>query len=263
LPAPDARLLDHASRSLGLALAEAGALALSRFGRNPRRWRKSDGTPVSEADIAVDDLLKSRLTGEFPDFGWISEESVHFPPGGRSPTWIVDPIDGTRSFVRGVPLYGVMLALEEEGDVVVGVLHFPALAETVGAARGVGCWWNGRRALVSDETHLERALVCTTDVGLIEQRNFSRGWNRLRAHAGLVRTWGDCYGHALVATGRAEAMLDPIMSPWDAAALVPILEEAGGVLTDWHGESSWRNGSIVATNAALANDVRELLRETE
>ena len=239
----------------------AGRLTLAHFQTGVVAESKPDDSPVTAADRGAEQLIRSLITARFPTDGILGEEEGE-TRASADRRWILDPIDGTRSFVRGVPLYGVMLALEEEGDVVLGVLHFPALDETVGAARGVGCWWNGRRALVSDETRLERALVCTTDVAMIEERNFARGWNRLRSHAGLVRTWGDCYGYALVATGRAEAMLDPIMSPWDAAALVPIIEEAGGVISDWHGANSWQSGHIVSTNAALANDVRELLRES-
>lgn len=240
----------------------AGRLTLAHFQTGIVAESKPDESPVTLADRGAERLIRERITARFPTDGILGEEEGE-TRAGADRRWIIDPIDGTRSFIRGVPFFGVMLALEEEGDVVLGVLHFPALEETVSAARGAGCWWNGRRALVSDETRLERALVCATDAESIERQNYGRGWNRLRAHAGLVRTWGDCYGYALVATGRAEAMLDAVMSPWDAAALVPVIEEAGGVLTDWQGRSSWTSGSIIATNAALANDIRELLAERE
>lgn len=238
----------------------AGRLTLAHFQTGIVAESKPDASPVTLADRGAERLIRELITTRFPTDGILGEEEGETRTGADR-RWIIDPIDGTRSFIRGVPFYGVMLALEEAGDVVLGVLHFPALEETVSAARTAGCWWNGRRALVSDETRLERALLCTTDVESIERQNYGRGWNRLRAHAGLVRTWGDCYGYALVATGRAEAMLDAVMNPWDAAALVPIIEEAGGVLTDWQGRGSWTSGSIVATNAALGNDIRELLAE--
>jgi histidinol phosphatase-like enzyme (inositol monophosphatase family) len=239
---------------------QAGRLTLAHFQTGVVAESKADDTPVTVADRAAEQRLRELIATRFPGDSILGEEGGESRPGGDR-RWLIDPIDGTRSFVRGVPFYGVMLALEVAGDVVLGVLHFPALEETIGAARGVGCWWNGRRALVSDETRLERALVCATDVESIEHAGRGRGWNRLRSHVGLVRTWGDCYGYALVATGRAEAMLDAVMSPWDAAALLPIIEEAGGVLTDWDGENGWNHGSIVATNAALSNDVRTLLRD--
>lgn len=240
----------------------AGRLTLAHYQTGIAAETKPDDSPVTMADRAAEQLLRDAIATRFPNDAILGEEGGETHANGER-RWLIDPIDGTRSFIRGVPFYGVMLALEVEGDVVLGVLHFPALDETVGAARGVGCWWNGRRALVSEETRLERSLVCATDAESIERAGFTRGWNRLRSHAGLVRTWGDCYGYALVATGRAEVMLDAVMSPWDAAALAPIIEEAGGVLTDWRGASAWDRGSIVATNAALANEVRALLAELD
>lgn len=238
----------------------AGRLTLAHYQTGVAVDSKPDDSPVTVADRGAEQLLRGLIAARFPGDAILGEEGGETRAGNER-RWLIDPIDGTRSFIRGVPFFGVMLALEEAGDVVLGVLHFPALDETVGAARGCGCWWNGRRALVSDETRLERALVCATDAESIERAGHTRGWNRLRQHAGLVRTWGDCYGYALVATGRAEAMLDAVMSPWDAAALSPIIEEAGGVLTDWQGRATWDAGSTVATNAALAREVRALLAD--
>jgi histidinol-phosphatase len=162
--------------------------------------------------------------------------------------------------MRGVPLFGVLLALEVEGRAELGVMHFPALDETVYAARGAGCWWNGRRARVSAIDSLDDALVLTTDVANIARQGRADSWDRLAARAGLCRTWGDCYGYALVATGRAEAMLDAELSIWDAAALAPIIDEAGGVFSGWDGTGDHQAGDAVATNAVLGRAIRDLLR---
>lgn len=238
----------------------AGRAALAHYQTGIVAETKPDHSPVTVADRTAEQIARELIESKFPHDGIVGEEfgTVRTDAGRR---WILDPIDGTRTFVRGVPFFGSLLALEEAGEPVVGVMYFPALEETVYAARGAGCWWNGRRALVSDEISLERALVLTTDVENIEQQNYTAGWNRVRSRAGLVRTWGDCYGHALVATGRAEAMFDPIMSIWDAAALRPIIEEAGGVFTDWQGNATHTGGSVVATNAALAREIRNLLNQ--
>ena len=238
----------------------AGRVALAHYQTGITAETKPDLSPVTAADRGAEQLARELIALKFPHDGIIGEEfgAVRTEATRR---WILDPIDGTRTFVRGVPLFGALLALEEDGEPVIGVMHFPALEETVYAARGEGCWWNGRRALVSDETSLDRALILTTDVEHIEKQGFTAGWNRVRSRAGLVRTWGDCYGHALVATGRAEAMFDPIMSVWDAAALQPIIEEAGGVFTDWQGNATHNGGSAVSTNAALARDIRGFLNE--
>jgi histidinol-phosphatase len=237
----------------------AGRATLAHYQTGIAAETKADSTPVTDADRAAEHTMRRLIGTRFPADSILGEEEGETKKGADR-RWIVDPIDGTRTFVRGVPLFGVMLALEYEADVVLGVLHFPALDETVYAARGHGCWWNGRRALVSDTTFLRDALVTTTDIENIERHNRTAGWDALRTRAGLSRTWGDCYGYALVATGRAEAMLDPELAIWDAAALAPIIEEAGGVFTDWDGAPGYRVKSAVATNAALAQEIRRLLR---
>ena len=236
----------------------AGRIALAHYQTGITAETKPDASPVTAADRAAEQVARDLIETKFPGDGIIGEEfgSVRTESSRR---WILDPIDGTRTYMRGVPLFGCLLALEEDGEPVIGVMYFPALEEMLYAARGEGCWWNGRRALVSDETELDRALIVSTDVESIERQNFGAGWNRVRSRAGMVRTWGDCYGHALVATGRAEAMFDPVMSVWDSAALRPIVEEAGGVFSDWHGNATHTGGSAVSTNTALAKEIRSLL----
>jgi histidinol-phosphatase len=220
---------------------------------------KPDRSPVTAADRAAEQTARRLIEERFPDDSILGEEEGESRSGAER-RWIIDPIDGTRAFVRGVPFYGVLIALEVAERAVLGVMHFPALAETVWAGRGLGCWWNGRRARVSAVDRLDDALVLTTDPN-IRDPGRAAGWDRLRAAAGTARTWGDCYGYALVATGRAEAMVDPILSIWDAAALVPIIEEAGGRYSAWDGPGTHRQDSAVATNAELADAVRHLLRE--
>lgn len=236
----------------------AGRVSLAHYQTGIAAQTKPDASPVTEADRASELLVRELIETKFPNDGIVGEEFGEIRAGARR-RWIVDPIDGTRTFVHGVPFFGCLLALEEDHEPVVGVMYFPALEETIYGARGEGAWWNGRRALVSDEVNLDQALVLTTDIDSIERQGFAEGFQRLRTRSGMLRTWGDCYGHALVATGRAEIMLDPIMNVWDAAALKPIIDEAGGVFTSWSGESTHTGGSAVATNAALAREVRTLL----
>jgi histidinol phosphatase-like enzyme (inositol monophosphatase family) len=260
-----ATLLDFAVE----VATRAGAATLPWFRGGAEVETKADGSPVTAADRAAERLVREAIAARFPADDLLGEELGELRaavPGGAAAAgrarrcWVVDPIDGTRSFVRGVPLFGVLLALVEEGAPVLGVIHLPALGETVAAARGEGCWHDGSRARVSAVDRLDAALVLASDAEGIERRRGASGWDRLREAAGLVRTWGDCYGYAMVATGRAEAMLDPVMAPWDVAPLAPIVEEAGGVFTGWNGERGYPTDSAVATNAALADEVRALLR---
>lgn len=232
----------------------AGRFTLAHFQSGVEVEIKEDASPVTVADRGAERLMREMIHAAHPTDGIVGEEyGTERPQAPRR--WILDPIDGTRAFVHGVPLYGVLLGVEEAGELIVGVAHFPALQETVWARKGHGCFWNGRRARVSEVARIEDALVCTSDAEDMRGPQ-GAGWDRLRARAKDVRTWGDAYGYALVATGRAEAMLDARFSVWDAAAVKPIIEEAGGVFTDWAGAPTHEGGSGVATNAALAAAVR-------
>ena len=237
---------------------DAGALTLGYFGGLVDHEAKRDGTPVTAADREAELLLRERIAHRFPDHGVLGEEGGETRPGARV-RWILDPIDGTRSFMHGVPLYGVLIGVEVGGEPVVGVAHFPALQETVAAARGMGCTWNGAPCRVSDVARLEDALVLTTDPAAIAVGPVAGGWSEIQRRAALSRTWGDCYGHALVATGRAEVMVDPVLNPWDAAPLLTILTEAGGRFTDLGGEATIHGRSGVSTNGALHGEVLGVL----
>jgi histidinol phosphatase-like enzyme (inositol monophosphatase family) len=232
-------------------------LAYFRTDTAATEW-KADQTPVTLADREAEQLIRGVITRAFPDHSILGEEQGETTPG--SPVrWIIDPLDGTRTFVRGVPLYGTLVGVEIRGDPVVGVAYLPALDEMLAAARGAGCTWNGRPCRVSDATVLDDALAVVTDERVARAR--SGAWDRLVARTAMQRTWADCYGYVLVATGRAEVALDPIMNVWDCAALLPIVEEAGGRFTDWSGRRTVRGGDAVATNGILHDTVLGLLRE--
>jgi histidinol phosphatase-like enzyme (inositol monophosphatase family) len=236
----------------------AGDVTLRHFRAGVSAELKPDRTPVTEADREAERVCRRIISDRFPHDGILGEE-YGLERADAARRWILDPIDGTRTFVRGVPLYGVLVALEENREARVGVIHLPALGETVAAGTGLGCWWNDVRCRVSSVDRLEHALVLCTDSESFAAEGHRGKWSSLAERAGTVRTWGDCYGHALVATGRAEAMVDPVLADWDAAALLPILDEAGGRFTDWHGRATHRGGSGVSTNSRLAESLREVL----
>ncbi|MEJ2539030.1 MAG: inositol monophosphatase family protein [Gemmatimonadota bacterium] len=253
---------DHIADILEAARAfavEAGEVTLRYFGGLVDAEAKGDGSPVTRADREAEQLLRQRIGDRYPDHGVLGEE---FPPTnqGAEVRWILDPIDGTRSFMRGVPLYGVLIGVEWSGDPVVGVAHFPALEEMVSAGRGLGCFWNENPCAVSRVDSLARSLVTTTDVERILSRPEGKGWRALQQGCDFSRTWGDCYGHILVATGRAEVHVDPILSPWDAGPLLTILQEAGGRFTSMDGEATIHGGSGISTNGLLHDQVLETLR---
>lgn len=236
----------------------AGGRTLLHFRSQLQVETKADDSPVTVADRAAEQLARELIGERFPDDGIIGEELGEHRPEARR-RWILDPIDGTLSFVQGVPLYGVLIAIEEGDQPVVGVIHFPALGESVYAAAGEGCWWDGVRAHASQVARLEDAVVLCTNAEHIERDGDADGWRSLRARARMVRTWGDCYGHALVATGRAEVMIDPVLARWDAAPLKPVIDEAGGVYTDWAGAATQLSDSGISTNRPLAAAARRVL----
>lgn len=221
---------------------------------------KGDGSPVTIADRGAELAAREWLQQRFPNDGILGEEFPDKNPLAKR-RWIIDPIDGTKAFVRGVPLWGTLVACCEGETVLAGAACYPAVNEIVIAAPGEGCWWNGSRTAVSNVSSLDKATALITDQRFTERPERGQRWRDLVAGAGVVRTWGDCYGYLLVATGRAEFMVDDVMNPWDAAALQPIIEESGGVFTSWRNTRSAFDGDVIASNTALSHTVRDALCE--
>ncbi len=219
---------------------------------------KNDNTPVTIADREAEEIIRARITSEFPNHAIVGEEAGTSDGTEQDYRWIVDPIDGTKSFIHGVPLFGVLIGIEIKGNPSVGVIYLPALDEMICAADGLGCWWNGRRAACSRVARLEDACLTTTSPE--SARNRSDAYERLVARTKLQRAWGDAYGYTLVATGRADIMLDPKMNPWDCAPMPAILREAGGRFTNWQGEETISGADGVACTDALLDPVLEILR---
>ena len=238
---------------------EAGRLTLGYFRTGAARPEfKEDDTPVTVADREAERLIRERIRGRYPGHTVMGEE---YGTEGSSDDfrWIVDPIDGTKAFVRGVPFYGVLIGLEIEGVCEVGAAYFPALDEMLCAATGAGCYLNGRRTRVSEKARLADGIVCFTDAKGFEKYGREAEWRRILSSAGEARGWSDAYGHALVATGRAEAMLDPAMNPWDCAPFPPILREAGGYFGDWSGNETIEAGEAISTTRTLLPEVLRLI----
>lgn len=240
---------------------EAGEITLKHFGQPVTTERKADNSFVTAADRETEAFLRERIMEKFPQDTVLGEEyGEQLGTSGRR--WIVDPIDGTYSFVHGVPLFGSLIGLEIAGDTCLGVINMPALGEIVYAARGLGCFWNDKPAHVSKINALGEALLLATDFNECERRGFGAATAKLHSRVAARRTWGDCYGHLLVATGRAEVMLDPVMKIWDCAALLPIIEEAGGTFTNWRGKRTIYGGNAISTNGSLFQSVMNTITQT-
>jgi histidinol phosphatase-like enzyme (inositol monophosphatase family) len=251
-PPVDRALLDEA-----VAIArEAGQLTLRWFRTSGLAVdRKGDGTPVTAADRATERFVRERLAAAHPDDTILGEEEAD-RVGSSGRRWIVDPIDGTKAFTHGVPLYCTLLAFEDEHGPAIGVIDLPALGETVYAGRGLGCWCNDEPAHVSERDTIPGSYLTTSGYDYWPEDALTAA----RASGMVMRTWGDGYGYALVATGRAEAMADPVAATWDLAAMAVIVGEAGGRFTDYEGVARIDGGSGLATNGHVHDEVLAIVR---
>lgn len=225
--------------------------------------RKGDGSPVTAADRAAETLLREQIAAAFPEDGIVGEEFGETP--GKSPfRWVLDPIDGTKSFITGVPLYTTLVAVMRGDEPQIGVIYAPATQELAHAIAGEPTVYEtpdgaSRTASVSAVDRLADATLLTSEVKSFAQRRGA--FERLEQACRLTRTWGDAYGYLLVAAGRADVMIDPQMNLWDAAALQPIIEGAGGHFSDWQGRPTVHAGEAVACNKQLAGLVLSFTRE--
>ena len=210
---------------------------------------KSDDSPVTIADRGAEQLLRELIAKKFPAHGVIGEELGNDRPDAEW-VWVLDPIDGTKSFMSAVPLFGTLIALLHDGQPVLGAIHQPILRQLM-LGDGQSTTLNNRPVRLRPTARLEDATLLTSDPLNPAKYRHGPAYDALQRRARLVRTWGDCYGYLLLAGGWADVMLDPIMNPWDIQALIPIIRGAGGVITDWHGGDPVKADSIVAANPVL------------
>lgn len=236
-----------------------GKVALSHFRTRLEVETKRDGSPVTVADRTAEETARAWIAARFPNDAILGEEFGSVGDHGGERRWLIDPIDGTKTFVRGVPLWGTLIAVLSGETVLAGAVFCPAADEIVVAAVGEGCWWNDARCRVSVEAEIARSTLLSTDVRFVGHPERASRWSSLADEAAVTRTWGDCYGYVLVATGRAELMVDNLMSPWDSAALIPVVREAGGEFSDWEGRVTPFGSGAMATNGAMAASLRARL----
>ncbi len=246
--------LDSLRESAEEIARKGGDSTLDFFNKSFDLEFKSDNSPVTNADRNAEKIIRAEINKQFPDHGIIGEE-FGSENEDNDVVWVLDPIDGTQSFIHGVPFYTTLIGILIKGKPQVGIIYAPALGEMVSAAIGSGAYFNGIKSRIRDCKQLNHATFLTTDLEHIKKYDFDEPFDKLLTSTRLHRTWGDGYGHMMVATGRADIMFDPILNKWDAAALLPVVKESGGVFMDVSGNETIDTGNAISTNPYLKSEI--------
>jgi histidinol-phosphatase len=249
------KLLDFATETA----FQAGQLTLAYFQTGTQPDFKADDSPVTIADKKAEELIRARIEKYYPSHSIVGEEFGESNKGS-SFRWFIDPIDGTKSFMRGVPLYAVLIGLEIDGRIEAGVSYFPGVGDMVYAASNEGCFWNGRRSYVSETKTLDRAYFAFTDIASFAKHGRAEVLERILKSTYHRVGWSDAYGHMLVATGRVDMMIDPIMNPWDCGPFPVLLREAGGYFGDLAGNETIYGNEALSTTKVLLSSILELIK---
>jgi histidinol-phosphatase len=268
---PTIQQADDGRVAFALELATVASLTTLKYFRTDRFSveRKRDKSPVTQADKETEATVRKMIEGRFANDTIIGEEMGN-SLGDSDYQWIIDPIDGTKSFISGVPLYSTLVGMTYRGEPTIGVITIPALGELIIAVKGQGAWYGMadsnekgvslQRASVSSQKRLEDGLMVTSQIDNFEHRQAVKAYQKLESMAYISRTWGDGYGYLLVATGRAEVMIDPIVNPWDIAAVAPVITESGGRFSTWAGEYDIKQSHCFGSNGHVHEQVLEQLR---
>jgi histidinol-phosphatase len=236
----------------------ADRIAMQYFRRDLQITQKPDRTFVTQADTAIERELRTRIAARYPQHGVLAEELAN-GTAERETRWIIDPIDATHSFMRGIPVFATLIALERGGVVELGIMSAPAMRERWHAIRGGGAWSGPRRLHVSKIARLDDAQVFYASRSAFLAVGKARGFDAVIKQTWRDRGFGDFWGYALVTEGAGEAMIEPELQPWDLAAPLIIIEEAGGRLTDWSGRATYDGGNAVASNGLVHEAILERL----
>ncbi len=239
------------------AARAAGEIALGYYRGRVEVTIKADQTPVTQADREAEQAIRNLLSRAFPDCGFLGEEFGQ--EGSTTRRWIIDPIDGTKNFVRHIPIWAVLIALEEDGQVTTGVVHNPVSGELFWARKGEGAWANGERIRVSSCSNMSEAFLMHSGLNLFRAAGYWKGFERLVDATSRQRGFGDYFGYCVVAAGKGEIYVEAELKPWDVAPMKILVEEAGGRLTDFAGKPDIYSGSVLATNGLLHDEALRLL----
>jgi histidinol-phosphatase len=250
--------LDRALAAAVEAARAAGEIALRYYRTGFDVTLKADATPVTQADRGAEQAIRETLGRAFPGCGFLGEELGAV--GDQQRRWIIDPIDGTKNFIRRIPVWATLIALEEQGEVTVGVIHNPVTGELLTARRGGGAWRDGERVAVSAIEGLGEATLLHAGLRLLREGGHWDGFVRLVDATGRQRGFGDYLGYTLVAEGKAEIYVETDLKPWDLAPCRIVVEEAGGRFTDLAGVPTIHRGTALATNGRLHDAALAFLR---
>lgn len=251
--------MDEFVKFAGLLAKESGSIIKKYFRQKISIDNKADQSPVTIADKQAEERMRELIQKEFPDHGILGEEFGKVNENAEY-QWILDPIDGTKSFICGAVSFGTMIALTKNGQPILGVVNQPILNEfLIGDNKSAKL--NSEDVKVRDCENLSSAVLLTTDHLNVEEYQDKNRFENLIKQVKLYRNWGDCYGYYLVATGFADIMIDPIMSVWDLMALIPIIRGAGGIITDYHGKDPVTGSSIIAASPKVHGEVIKILND--
>lgn len=243
------------------AARKAGDLAREYYETTFEIEHKADDSPVTIADRKAEELVRSLVAAAFPNDGFLGEEYGD-QEGTSGFRWIIDPIDGTKSFVRHIPIWATLIGLEYQNEQIAGVAYIPVFGMTYRALRGAGAYLNERKIRVSDVAHLSEALVCYSSINWFIRAGKEKAFLELATRTSRQRGYGDFYGFVLVAEGAAEAMIEQGVNPWDVAATKAIIEEAGGMFTDWTGRPTIHRPDALASNGKVHAETLAILHKT-
>jgi myo-inositol-1(or 4)-monophosphatase len=237
--------------------SESADIIMRYFRENPHTEYKEDVTPVTIADREAELHLRKVIMETYPAHGILGEEFPEHNPDAEY-KWVLDPIDGTKSFISGTELFGTLIALLHKGQPIISAINFPALNKLL-IGDNDSCTLNGKSVSVRPVKSISESVLLTTDHHDHSEYQNAENFDKLSRNVKLYRTWGDCYGYYLLATGFADIMIDPIMSVWDTMALIPVIRGAGGVITDYQGKDAVSGDSIVAAHPNIHSKVIEIL----
>ena len=250
--------LEEISPFIHNLVEESGRIILGHYLKpNLQVDRKADETPITVADRETECRMREIIEKQFPDHGIIGEEQGPIREDAEY-VWLLDPIDGTNSFIAGVPLFGTLICLQQNGSPILGVIHQPVLGQLM-IGDGSTTTLNGKPTRMRTPTALKDAIVLCTDEHDAQKRFPEEAWNNLTEKAWIYRTWGDCYGYLLLASGMADVMIDPYVNSWDFHCMLPIIHGAGGIITDHQGNDPLGGDSIVASHPDLHGEIIQRL----